>query len=588
MYYLYISLLLSICTPKTTFTENIENFNDQFRLNEFNNSVVENFGDFVWHDLNGDGIQDLNEPGIPNVEVLLYDEYSDFVQSVMTNSNGNYSFENVVAGMYYLVFQAPEDYESTFSNTTDSDKDSDITNSIVNASTNSTDLFEVTQGQDNFNIDAGFYICASIGETVWYDVDADSVKDSIENGINGLKVTLWRFKNDSWEEWEQLYTGHKPGTPSDDGYFKFCAPPGTYYLHFDLPPLGLVQVEPNVGNDLYDSDVTNEFGPETTSAFTITSGGEICTIGAGYYPMAEIGNYVWEDINTNGIQDEGEQPLQDVLVQAYDLEGILVAEVRTDINGEYILDYLKPDTYYIKFTPPLGYVMTQADIGNEETDSDVTSAFGPNTTNAYTLNSGDRILIVDAGMFPMVLPVEWHYVKVSQEGRYNLVKWATSVEIKSDYFEVERGRGDNVSFISIGTVKSEGSTSGRKEYSFKDDNSSQTGTYYYRIKQIDEEGRVEYSDIVSVTKEDVPAVLSIFPNPTSSSVVIKLIGSVGEVATVSIFTKDGRLIESDLFLNKVSIDNYQLTLDVSTFLPGVYKVQVESKQKTWTENLIVL
>ena len=450
-------------------------------------------------------------------------------------------------------------------------------------------MYILGPGENNLSVDAGYYRCVPIGETVWYDVDTDNVKDALENGINGMKVTLWKLaKTGDWEEWEEEYTGHKPGTPSDDGYFEFCAPPGTYYLHFKLPPTGLVQAQPNVGSDLLDSDVTNANGIGTTNTFTVHSEEELLTIGAGYYPMAEVGNFVWDDANQNGMQEENESPIEGVKVQVYDMEDKMVSEVTTDENGEYHVEYLRQESYYLRFTPPANYGATVANAGSDDMDSDVTHAYGSNTTNAYSLNSGEQVMNVDAGMAFGVLPVEWLHVRASNRGDHNLVEWATATEINSDYFEVERRVGDEPSFRFIGKVTAAGMSTDTREYEYKDGDIAQAGVYYYRIKQVDIDGRIDYSDIVSVTIDDEVTTMRLYPNPTINATMIKMLGSAAAEAKVSVYSKDGKLIRSGLELEEISSGNYELRLDVSNFLPGVYTIQIETTQDTWTEKLIVI
>ena len=549
-----------------------------------------NLGDYVWHDLDGDGIQDSNEPGIEGVVINLYNDDYDFIGTTTTDASGNYLFEDIIQGIYFLEFIDPDGYQPTFSEQGSNDElDSDITNTIVIQDGGSTTgLYNITT-DDNLSIDAGYYVCVPIGEQVWYDVDTDNVEDPTENGINGMKVTLWRLVNGAYEIYDFDYTGHKPGTPSDDGYFKFCAPPGTYYLHYKLPPVGLVQAQPNIGgDDNIDSDVTNANGLGTTNSFTVSSGEEICNIGAGFYPMAEVGNFVWDDSNQNGIQEEGEAPLANIMVEAYDLDDNKVSEAMTDENGEYNMDYLQQESYYLKFTPPAGYGATVANAGNDDQDSDITHAFGANTTNAYALNSGEQVRNVDAGMALGVLPVEWLYVRAENRGDHNLVEWSTATEINSDYFEVERRLGDDPAFRSIAKVEAAGMSSDAIEYDYQDADISFVGVYYYRIKQVDTDGRVDYSDIVSVTIDNVETSMSLYPNPAVSTTMIRVSGLVSQDATVSIFAKDGKLIRSGLVLDEVSSGNYELSLDVATFLPGVYTVQIETANDTWIEKLIVI
>ncbi|PNZ88036.1 hypothetical protein CD148_12215, partial [Staphylococcus delphini] len=63
-----------------------------------------NIGDKVWEDTNKDGIQDADEPGIANVTVTLKDADGNVVDTRVTDTNGNYLFENVEQGDYTVEF----------------------------------------------------------------------------------------------------------------------------------------------------------------------------------------------------------------------------------------------------------------------------------------------------------------------------------------------------------------------------------------------------------------------------------------------------------------------------------------------------
>ena len=67
-------------------------------------------------------------------------------------------------------------------------------------------------------------------------------------------------------------------------------------------PQGYVLTVPNAGND----DVDSDFASTTLSGITFTSGQSINSIDAGLYRYASIGDYVWQDVNSNGLQDSGE------------------------------------------------------------------------------------------------------------------------------------------------------------------------------------------------------------------------------------------------------------------------------------------
>ena len=69
-------------------------------------------GDYVWHDLNKDGIQDSDEPGVEGVKVILTME-DGTTRETYTDANGQYIFTDLVNGEYKVTFETPEGYTGT-------------------------------------------------------------------------------------------------------------------------------------------------------------------------------------------------------------------------------------------------------------------------------------------------------------------------------------------------------------------------------------------------------------------------------------------------------------------------------------------
>ena len=64
----------------------------------FGNKPAASLGDFVWHDLDADGIQDANEPGIEGATVNLKDDNGNVIATTTTAADGSYSFTDLTAG----------------------------------------------------------------------------------------------------------------------------------------------------------------------------------------------------------------------------------------------------------------------------------------------------------------------------------------------------------------------------------------------------------------------------------------------------------------------------------------------------------
>ncbi len=114
-------------------------------------------GNFVFEDLDKDGIQDENEIGIPNVIVKLQDENGTIIDTISTNENGFYQFTILDPnGLYKVMFNTPEGYEPTTQSGTASDNGAD--DSDNDPISGMTDLFPVNPGDSIPTIDAGFIV----------------------------------------------------------------------------------------------------------------------------------------------------------------------------------------------------------------------------------------------------------------------------------------------------------------------------------------------------------------------------------------------------------------------------------------------
>jgi hypothetical protein len=99
---------------------------------------------------------------------------------------------------------------------------------------------------------------------------------------------------------------------------------------------------------------------------------------AGLYPLAELGDYVWDDLDADGIQDTGEPGLVGVTVSLHDCsDDSPVATSVTGGGGLYALTDLPIGRYYLQFEVPAGYGLSPRDVGADDTrDSDADPSTG--------------------------------------------------------------------------------------------------------------------------------------------------------------------------------------------------------------------
>ncbi|WP_192823136.1 T9SS type A sorting domain-containing protein [Rufibacter sp. LB8] len=153
-----------------------------------------------------------------------------------------------------------------------------------------------------------------------------------------------------------------------------------------------------------------------------------------------------------------------------------------------------------------------------------------------------------------------------------LLNWKTASEKDNDFFEVERST-DGKNFQMIGKVKGNGTTTIEMDYSFLDA-ASVNGTVYYRLRQVDFDGKFEYTKIISVKSKAVAIQVEakVYPNPATDVLNLTITGTTGK-ATVQIYGADGKLASTQ----EVEISTGQV-LDISTLPVGMYILKVKGEQ----------
>lgn len=122
----------------------------------------------------------------------------------------------------------------------------------------------------------------------------------------------------------------------------------------------------------------------------------------------ELGDFVWNDLNRNGIQDVSEPGIDGIAVSLFDGNDNPLATTTTDSTGWYKFTGLQYNTYLVEFLAPGGFDFTVAKVGGDPTlDSDVINislSLGRIAPIAITVD-GDYDWVADAGLFnPVPVP----------------------------------------------------------------------------------------------------------------------------------------------------------------------------------------
>ncbi|MBK8566619.1 MAG: T9SS type A sorting domain-containing protein [Saprospiraceae bacterium] len=244
----------------------------------FNLQNPAKLGDFVWHDLNQNGVQDGNEPGLDSVKVHLIGATFTGTQVHLvtySNANGLYVFDGLGGGVYQIKCDLPSIHLFSPANVGNDNTDSDI-----NPADSLTALFNLPNGTFQSNWDIGLIELdekINIGDFVWYDTDRDGIQDLQEQGLANFTVRLYSMPGNTLVSTKV--------TNSFGKYLFTDVLPGQYQVEFALGNLsnGQLYAPQDQGtNDALDSDPNPNTGRTTTiTVYPYTA--DNLTIDAGVY-----------------------------------------------------------------------------------------------------------------------------------------------------------------------------------------------------------------------------------------------------------------------------------------------------------------
>lgn len=166
------------------------------------------------------------------------------------------------------------------------------------------------------------------------------------------------------------------------------------------------------------------------------------------------------------------------------------------------------------------------------------------------------------------LPVELTYLRGKQVSNHVQLHWQTQSELNNDRFVVEKLSAD-MEWNEIGSVAGQGTTSMPHTYRFKDDYPDET-INFYRLQQVDYDGRSEHSESVAVdfvTDGSLPTYLH--PNPVSNQLHLE-----NAEGTITIFDLYGKRVR------QVAATGGTTHIDVESLATGMYSVRIDNGRGT--------
>lgn len=297
-------------------------------------------GDTVFLDIDGDGVQDAGEQGVPNVRVVLMDPEGNTVEETVTDAEGMYIFERVPPFTWTVEIDTPAGYTNT------GDRDP-VPDGSTDVALGSTDV-----------LDADFGIQPPLGTvagTVFSDIldDGDLELDEGDTPIGGVTVQLQGTDGAG-------NTIDRTTLTLDDGTYEFIDVPQGVYTLTETQPAGF------------------DDGIDTPGTFATAAGNDAFTVELplgesslqndfAEVPTSSLAGTVVEDRDDDGIADPDEVPIPGVTLTltGVDIAGNDVMRVATtNAAGDYRFAPLRPGIYDVIETQPDGYFDGQENPGS--------------------------------------------------------------------------------------------------------------------------------------------------------------------------------------------------------------------------------
>lgn len=209
----------------------------------------------------------------------------------------------------------------------------------------------------------------------------------------------------------------------------------------------------------------------------------------------------------------------------------------------------------------------------------------PNLATGYYYidisNAGSRIITApvwytrsDAG----ALPVSFGTFTAQKQNKIAKLSWSTEQESNSSYFVVERS-ADGRTWQSIGNITAAGNSSNHLDYSAYD-NFPLSGNNYYRIKQVDKDGRMQVS-MVRMLSFDFRFNISIAPNPASDLIIVTLDKAPNSSSVIQLFDAAGNMVYSS------NTNLLKLNISTAQFARGLYYIKISNAGEVATQKVLL-
>jgi hypothetical protein len=203
-------------------------------------------------------------------------------------------------------------------------------------------------------------------------------------------------------------------------------------------------------------------------------------------------------------------------------------------------------------------------------DGSISYSIGQISYNATDDVIGSVYEGVQQPILSTTLPLAVLNLKVTKQEKQVIISWQVASETNIRYFIVQRG--DGIIFNDLRKIDVAAKSSEFKNYKNEDDD-PQPGKNFYRIKQVDDDGSVSYSNIVYVIFNNKEEIGIVYPNPAHNTIILKSSNFIDRFLSYRLYDITGRLLLASQIANTLT------NIDISNLSPSNYILKIIDRNK---------
>jgi hypothetical protein len=588
----------------------------------------------VFYDENKDTVYGGNDIGKSNVKVYLYndangngkyDSGSDlFVDSMSTYADGYFRFR--------MGYSSGTENYVLFIDTNDLATNAYLTTDNVETASFSSGKNIDANNDFGFNMDSSQQINIIKG-IVFADADTDTIFDSYEDGVSGVKVRLYSDDNCNGlvDGSDALLESTIVGTDGKYSFMKsFTTDSGVTTASISKRvsasyddgtedgsgSMNLTENHLHLGYKLTGVKFNSIAIPKTatiTKAYiqftadkdnsvtsSVTIYGEdiddASTFSTSNYDISTRNNtsasQSWSTSNWQENQTYNSPELKNIVQEIIsnsswssgnDMAFFLTAGGGHADAKSYDASSSNAPLLYVEYETGSNANTTDCYIINTD-NSTYPSGSSLTTDNkevAKFTSAGNTDSMNDFGLWGGALPVTWLTFDGSYLGEAILLSWSTGSEENNSHFELERS-SDGLEWMAINTIDGNGTSSEINRYKSYDENPYPT-INYYRLKQVDFDGQFDQSKTIVLSKAGTNNTnLNVFPNPAQDYITVSWSKVAGN-GTLEVTNLNGQVLQSIVTDRLGNMHRFDLT----NYDQGIYFVRFATDKYTSTKKIVI-